>query len=90
MVSTSFYNPTRSSAIFPRVFAFFRHNYRAFREHFSNASSYNPSLGRARPLQGAAPKVKTPKPDMFCHGGTWLVEACLMVIPGWQMAVHGQ
>jgi hypothetical protein len=27
---------------------------------------------------------------MFCYGGTWLVEACLMVIYGWQMAVDGQ
>jgi hypothetical protein len=27
---------------------------------------------------------------MLCHGGAWLVEACLMVIHGWQMAVHGK
>jgi hypothetical protein len=39
--------------------------------------------------QGAAPKVKAAKPAMLCHGGAWLVEACLVVIPGWQMAVHG-
>jgi hypothetical protein len=39
--------------------------------------------------QGAAPRVKAAKPAKLCHGGAWLVEECLVVIPGWQMAVHG-
>jgi hypothetical protein len=37
----------------------------------------------------AASKVKAPKPDMFCVGGTWLIEACLTMIPNWQLDGRG-
>jgi hypothetical protein len=57
--------------------------------HYIRPSSYIHLVRYASLTQGAAPKVKAAKPAMLCHGGTWLVEECLVVIPGWQMAVHG-